>query len=278
MIIGIDIGSTTTKAVSLEKGRVARKIKTRAEDAITAATGAFGKMIIENNIRMSDIELIMITGAGSTGIEGELFGIRTEKIDEISAIGTGGMFLSGQDNIVIANIGTGTAIIEARKDRIIHLGGSGVGGGTILGLAKKLLSLSDFKDIMALAVSGNLDPVDLLLEDIMVMGLSFLNKKSTASNFGKMLDTARHEDIALGIINMVYEVIGMLAVFAARSRNIDRVIVTGSGSHNPLGQKVLGEITQMHFVSFEYPDDAEYTTAIGAGLCGAGCAASTGFA
>jgi type II pantothenate kinase len=178
------------------------------------------------------------------------------------------MFLSGQDNIIIVNVGTGTAIIEAQADKIIHLGGSGVGGGTILGLAKKLLSLSDFKDIMELAVSGNLDPVDLLLEDIMVTDFSFLGKKSTASNFGKMLDTARNEDIAMGIVNMVYQVIGMLAVFAAKSRNINKVIITGSGSHNPLGQKVLAEITRLHSISFEYPEGGEYTTAVGAGLCG----------
>jgi len=268
MIIGIDIGSTTTKAVSLEDGRVVKKISTRAEDAITSASGAFGKIILENGIRMADIKRIMITGAGATKIEGELFGIPTEKVNEITSIGIGGMYLSGQDNIIIANIGTGTAIIEAQKDRIIHLGGSGVGGGTILGLAKKLLSLSDFKDIMKLAGDGNLDPVDLLLGDIMVTDFSFLGKKSTASNFGKMLDTARNEDIALGIINMVFQVIGMISVFAARSRNIDKVIVTGSGSYNPLGQTILAGITHLHSIAFEYPKDAEYTTAVGAGLYG----------
>ena len=268
MIIGIDIGSTTTKAVAIEDGMVIKKIKTRAEDAITSATGALGKMIVEGGIKMPDINRIKITGVGATKIEGELFGIPTEKVSEITSIGIGGMFLSGQEHIIIVNIGTGTAIIEAQKDKIIHLGGSGVGGGTIRGLAKKLLSLSDLKDIMALAVSGSLEPVDLLLEDIMVADFSFLNKKSTASNFGKILDTAHHEDIALGIINMVYQVIGMLAVFAARSRNIDKVIVTGSGSHNPLGQDVLSGITGMHSIAFEYPEDGEYTTAIGAGLCG----------
>jgi type II pantothenate kinase len=269
MIIGIDIGSTTTKAVSLEDGKLTRKIKTQAQDAVTSATGAFGKMILENGIKMSNIKRIMITGAGATKIEGDLFGIPTEKVNEIKAIGTGGMFLSKQENIIIVNIGTGTAVIQAQRDKIIHLGGSGVGGGTILGLAKGLLSLSDIKDVMSLAVSGDLGPVDLLMEDIMLTDIGFLNRKSTASNFGKMLDTARNEDIALGIINMVFEVIGMLAVFAARSLNIDRVIVTGSGSHNPLGSKVLSEITRMHKISFEYPEDAEYTTAVGAGLCAA---------
>jgi type II pantothenate kinase len=271
MIIGIDIGSTTTKAVSAERAdggdvRVTRKIKTRAIDAVTSAAGAFGKMIVENNIKMNDIERIMITGAGSGKINDSLFGIPTEKVDEIAAIGIGGMFLAGKKNIIIANIGTGTAIIDAGTEKISHLGGSGVGGGTILGLAKKLLPTSDFNGIMELAGTGNLSQVDLLLEDIMETDISFLNKGSTASNFGKMLDSAKIGDIALGILNLVYQVIGMLSVFAAKSRNTDRVIVTGNGSDNPLGKQILAIITEMYQIHFEYPPDAAYTTAIGAAL------------
>ena len=65
---------------------------------------------------------------------------------------------------------------------------------------------------------------------------------------------------------MVYQVIGVISVFAARSRNLDQVIVTGSGSDNPIGMKVLTEITTMYGINFEYPAEAEYTTAIGAAL------------
>jgi type II pantothenate kinase len=282
VIIGIDIGSTTTKAVAIDEtapadgAKILHRIKTRAVDAVTSATGAFGKMIVEKGIKMADIRKIMITGAGSAKIHSalsggaDLFGISTGKADEFQSIGIGGMFLAGRENIIIANIGTGTAIIEARKEdgknRISHLGGSGVGGGTILGLAKKMLAMSDFNEIMALAAKGRLNQVDLLLEDIVDKDLSFLNRESTASNFGKMLDSAKSEDIAMALINMVYQVIGMISVFAAKSKNTDEVVVTGNGSNNPLGKKVLETITGMYQVNFEYPDGAEYTTAIGAGL------------
>jgi type II pantothenate kinase len=269
MIIGIDIGSTITKAVAVEtgtEGRTIRTIKTRAADAVTSATGAFGKMIVENDIKMADIKRIMITGAGASRLNNDLFGIATEKVDEIQAVGIGGMFLAGKDSIIITNIGTGTAIIDARRDRISHMGGTGVGGGTIQGLAKKLLPTTDFNGIMALAETGNLNQVDLLLEDIMETDISFLNKESTASNFGKMLDGAKDGDIALGILNMVYQVIGMMSVFAAKSRNTDRVIVTGNGSDNPIGKAILTAITGIYQVHFEYPRDAAYTTAIGAAL------------
>jgi type II pantothenate kinase len=272
VIIGIDIGSSTTKTVSVEGGKLARKIKTRAADAVTSATGALGKLLLENDIGISDIQGIAITGAGASRIKNDIFGIPTRRIDEIEAIGTGGIFLAetwggvkpGWNSIIIANVGTGTAIIEAGKDGITHLGGSGVGGGTIQGLAKKLLPTSDFNSILELAEKGDLDQVDLLLKDITETDISFLNRETTAANFGKMLGSAGSADMALGILNMVYQVIGMLSVFAARSKNLDRVIVTGNGSNNPIGKQVLKIITGMYGIRFEHPPDAEYTTAMGA--------------
>jgi type II pantothenate kinase len=266
MIIGIDIGATTTKAVSIENGALIRQVKLYASDAVTAATGAFGKIVLENGIAMDAITGIRLTGAGASKIKNDIFGIPTSRVDEIRAIGTGGMFLSGMENIIIAHIGTGTAIIEANRQGITHFGGSGIGGGTIIGLAKKLLPTAEIGGIVKLAQSGNLDRVDLLLEDIMDTDMSFLNKKTTVANFGKMSDNAVSADIALAIINLVYQVIGMLSVFAARAKNTGKVIVTGNGSDNKLGQKVLADITAMYGIEFIYPEHAEFTTAVGAGL------------
>jgi type II pantothenate kinase len=274
LTIGIDIGSTTTKVVTIEDGKVTRKVKTRAIDAITAATGAFGKIVLENGININSIKNIKITGAGASKIKDNIFGIPTSRVNEIEAIGVGGMFLSGLNNIIISNIGTGTAIIEAADNGIRHFGGSGVGGGTILGLAKKLLPIAEFNDILELAKTGKLNQVDLLLGDITDTSISFLSGENTASNFGKMLDTASHGDIALAIINMVYQVIGVMSVFAARASNSGakearQVVITGNGSKNAIGKKILDDISIMYGVNFIYPECAEYTTAIGAGLSGA---------
>ena len=266
LIIGIDIGATTTKAVSIKNEKLVQKVKIKASDSVTAATGALGKIVFENNIKIDDIKEIRITGVGSSKINNDIFGIQTRRVNEITAIGTGGMFLSGMKNIIIANIGTGTAIIDTNEKGIFHYGGSGVGGGTIIGLSKKLLPVSEFNDVIKLAQAGCADKVDLLLEDIMDKDLSFLHKKSTVANFGKMPDNAAAEDIAIAIINMVYQVIGMLSVFAAKSKNLKSVIVTGNGSGNKLGQKILDDFTKMYGIDFIYPDNAEFATAIGAGL------------
>jgi type II pantothenate kinase len=273
MVVGIDIGSTITKAVSIENGSVVRQIKTNAMDAVTSATGAFGKMLVENRIKLADIEKIRITGAGSSKIKDDIFGIPTEKVNEVTAIGVGGLFLAHKEAglppekpIIITNIGTGTLLIEASREKIVHLGGTGVGGGTILGLSKRLISLSSFNDIMDAAKDGNRKSVDLLLEDITATDISFLSRESTAANFGKMLDTAKNEDIALAILTLVFEVIGMLSIFAARGKQIDNVLVTGSGSDNPIGKSILDKVGSMYQIRFVYPSNAQYTTAIGAGL------------
>lgn len=266
MIVGIDIGSTTTKAVALQSQDVHYKIKTRAFDAITSATGILGKLTIESGIEIKDIEKIIITGAGASRIHKNIFNIPTEKTDEISAIGYGGMFLSKREKSIITNIGTGTAILEVRKGKIIHIGGTGVGGGTIIGLAKELLDTTSFSHILDLAGKGDLKKVDLVIEDIVESNISFLKMESTASNFGKMLDTAKKEDIAIGLINLVYQVVGMLSVFAAKGTNNSIVVVTGNGSNNPLGQKILMDISDIYKIEFVFPNDAEFATAIGAAL------------
>ncbi|HBZ35667.1 MAG TPA: pantothenate kinase [Rikenellaceae bacterium] len=266
VVIGIDIGSTTTKAVGVQDGVIVQTVKTRAFDAVTSATGAFGKMIMESKTRISDVEKIIVTGAGSLKINSEIFGIPTSKINEIEAIGIGGMFLSKSDNIIITNIGTGTSVIEATKEKITHLGGTGVGGGTIIGLAKELIKTQTFDNILNLADKGDLTQVDLLIEDISDLEISFLDRKATAANFGKMLDTARKEDIALAIINLVYQVIGVISIFAAKSRGHDNVLITGNGSKNRIGRKILEEVSRMYGTNFIFPVEAEFATAIGAAL------------
>jgi type II pantothenate kinase len=270
MVVGIDIGSTTTKAVAVEDAdgakKIVRMVKASADDPVSSSAGALGKLSLEAGIPLQSISAIMITGVGSSKLGDDIFGIPAKHIGEIQAVGRGGMFLAGRSGIIITNIGTGTAIIDADKGRITHVGGSGVGGGTIIGLGKRLLGLSGYEAILDCAKNGDLGKVDLLMGDIMETNLSFLASNDTASNFGKTLDSAGKEDIALGLFNMVYQVIGVMSMFAARAKGAESVVVTGRGSGNPIGRQVLEVITKLYGVKFEYPQDAEWTTAIGAAI------------
>ena len=59
------------------------------------------------------------------------------KVDEFHAIGKGGLFLTGLTRAIIVSMGTGTAFIIADQNGEKHIGGTGIGGGTLLGLPIK---------------------------------------------------------------------------------------------------------------------------------------------
>ncbi len=270
MIIGIDIGSTTTKIVGLKNGSCCGMLTVKALDPITSAAGALGRFLIENRIPVSNIERIALTGAGATKIDDNIFDIKTGKVDEMQAIGLGGSYLSQRPSCLIANIGTGTALVDVRTDgKVEHVGGTGVGGGTIIGLAKRLINVSDYERICALAAKGRLSEVDLLINDISETDISFIKKSMTASNFAKVSETAKAEDLALGIMNMVFQVIGMLTVFASRSLGYNSVVITGNVGRNDIAYGILNEIGDMYKTQYIFPENAQYATALGAALSAA---------
>ena len=83
IIIGIDIGGSTTKIVGFENNNLKIPTFVKANNPIASLFGAFGKFIYDNAIQLSDIEKIMITGVGSANVEQPLYGIPTFKVDEL---------------------------------------------------------------------------------------------------------------------------------------------------------------------------------------------------
>jgi type II pantothenate kinase len=109
-----------------------------------------------------------------------------------------------------------------------YLGGTGVGGGTLLGLSRKMIGVDTVEHLEKLCEDGDLGNIDLRIKDMSSDHGFQINDDITASNFGKLSDMATQNDIALGIANMVGETIAMLAVFAARSYNLTNVVLTGN--------------------------------------------------
>ena len=83
---------------------------------------------------------------------------------------------------------------------------------------------------------------------------------STASNFGKLSDIANKHDIARGIVNMVGETIGMLAVFAARNHGLDRVVLTGNLTTLAPIRAVFRSMEQLFGIRFIIPENAQYAS------------------
>jgi ribose/xylose/arabinose/galactoside ABC-type transport system permease subunit len=113
-------------------------------------------------------------------------------------------------------------------------------------------------------ITGN---IDLSIGDITQDILTGLPPDITASNFGKISDLASKSDTALGIINLVFQTIGMLSIFAARIHKINDIILTGNLVNVPKSHEIFKILSQLHGVNFHIPDKAEFATAAGAAIC-----------
>lgn len=267
IVIGIDVGGSTTKIVGFAGSRLIQPLYVRATDPLASLYGAFGKFTAQNDIKLDEISHVMVCGVGSAYLNAPVYGIPTTHVSEFDATGRGGLYLSGLDNAVIVSMGTGTAIVHADGSSRTYLGGTGVGGGTVIGIAKKMIGVSQIDDIVALASDGDVSRVDLRLCDITGKNIiPTLPPESTAANFGKVSDVASPSDIALGILNMVYESIAMLAVFAARGLGINSIVLTGNLAVLPQSKRIFSALSGMFNVDFIIPHNARFATVIGAAL------------
>ncbi len=276
-VIGIDVGGTTTKIVGFEKKDGALSLIepqfVRATDPVTSAYGAFGKFTLQNGFALSDIDCVMMTGAGSAAIDRPIFSVPCQSVTEFACIGRGGLYLSGLEEAIVVSMGTGTAIVHAKKEgngiHTEYLGGTGVGGGTLVGLTRKILGVDNIDHIEQLCEGGNLDNVDLRIKDISGQSTySGVNSELTAANFGKLSDIASKHDIAMGITNLVAETVGMMAIFAARNYNLRNIVLTGNLSCvAPIRDRLLA-LNDSFDVNFIIPESAQFATVIGAALHG----------
>lgn len=270
-IVGIDVGGSTTKIVGFEEdGKLIAPIHVKATDQITSIYGALGKFTTENSIALSDIDRIMVTGVGSTFVSSPIYGIPCFHVKEFPSIGKGGLFLSGLDEAIVVSMGTGTALVHAKKGcESEYLGGTGVGGGTLLGLSERILGMRNIDHIIELASGGDLSRIDLRVSDITKPDVHpGLAPDLTASNFGKLSDVATKSDLALGIINMIFETVAMMSVFAARSFKTRNVVLTGNMTNLSQATEIFERMNEMFDLKFIIPKNASFGTVIGAALCG----------
>ncbi len=277
VVIGIDVGGSTTKIVGFRNNKDKRELIqpqfVQANDPITSIYGAFGKFTDENSLSLSSIDKVMMTGVGSSYLKNGLYGLECINVPEFQSIGLGGLYLSGLNNALCVSMGTGTALVHAvAGKKMTYLGGTGVGGGTLMGLSRLLLNADEIPHITKMATNGNLKNIDLLISDMTAENsLSELNQDLTASNFGNLSDIASKDDIASGILNMVFEMVGMISVFGARSVGVKNIILTGNLTQLPYCRKKFVQFDGLYEkegLKFSIPELSNFATAIGTALCG----------
>ena len=266
--IGIDIGGSTTKIAGFtEEKKLLGTLQVKASDQITSLYGALGRFLREHGLSLADISKIVLTGVGASFIEEDIYAIPTVKAVELDAIARGGLALAGLDEALVVSIGTGTAFVRADKNSIRHIGGSGVGGGTLSGLASHFLHETDIFVLSSMAEKGDLRKVDLMMSDIFCGDIASLPPELPAANFGKVKNDASDCDVAAALFNLVYQTVGVLAIFALTNDTARDIVLTGSLACLPPAVKVFGVFEQMkelYGVHFIIPPNAAFATAIGA--------------
>lgn len=267
IVIGIDVGISTTKIVGIEeKGMVISPIRIKATDPITSLYGAFGKYLHDNKIKLDEIEHVMLTGVGAAYIDEHIYGLPTSKSEEFIADGLGAKYESKLDRMIVVSMGTGTSLVKCDGENIKHIGGIGIGGGTLAGLSRIMLKTDDIKQITNLAKDGDVSKINLLIKDISAKPLPGLPMSAVASLFSNAKTNASREDIAKGLIWMVLQCIGSATILSSLESGIKDFVLIGNLSLLPLCREVYPAMEKVYGVRFHVPKYSEFCTAIGAAL------------
>ncbi len=266
-MIGVDFGSTYTDAVFFKKGKL---------KAYTVPSRDFSLQFLER-LLAREKKGLALTG-GIAAVEKKSPGLRklerqtqVIRFKEIDAIAQGARHLTHHrfKKMLVVNVGTGSPLVWVDGSKARHLLGTGIGGGTLAGLGKLLLN-ADVEALEAMASRGK-PALDLTVYDIAGGPVGIVPADATASNFAKAANvfpsTARREDVAYSIINLVSESIGTLAVSTARSVGAKEIVFTGRVvARNRRVRQRLAAVMRLFGkgIRMTVPQNAEYATAIGA--------------
>ena len=267
-VIGIDVGGSTTKIVGIENGtHIKSPMNITANDPITSLFGAFGKYLYDNNIAFEEVEHVMLTGVGASGVTTPIYGLPTTHVDEFRADGLGARFVSGLQQLIVVSMGTGTTLVRVDGDDIAHIGGISMGGGTLQGLSHLLLKDNHIQDVIEMAQHGDITRINLQIKDISKGDIEGLPMHATASLFGKVMNSNPNDnDIAKGLICMVLETIGSCAVLSQVNGGFKDYVLIGNLTLLPECQIIFPMMESLYDVRFHIPEHARYCTALGAAL------------
>jgi type II pantothenate kinase len=187
-------------------------------------------------------------------------------IPEIESIGLGGAALADCETCLVISMGTGSAMVYVDQGAAKHVGGTGVGGGTIKGLATLICGTDNVHRVEELALKGSATGMNMTIGDLGLGDLSFLSADATVSNFAGIKSDSM-EDKAAGILSLVAETIGIIASLCALHAGcVDNIVAVGKVSTNRHIRETLERVGVLYQTRFLFPEHAGCATAYGAAL------------
>jgi type II pantothenate kinase len=222
-----------------------------------------------------------VTGSRHGELPDVLDALAVRKAPETAVLACGALALAGQaltTDALVVSAGSGTAVVHTRQGAAWHVGGSAVGGGTVMGLARLLLGTGEPEEVAALAQAGRADRVDLSVGEAIGGPIGMLPASATAVNFGKVAlaradagadaDAApERADVAAALLRLVAQVIGVVACNAALRAGTDTVLYVGHVTDFAPVRAVLREMAALYGLPEPIvPPRAGWATAVGAAL------------
>jgi len=230
----IDFGGTVTDLVLRRPGQsdVLLALPTALPEPAVADQLIDRLFAVAGAVRSAELGLIAVTGGRSWQLPDSLGAARLVKVDEPMATAVGGLLEDAPIPAIVVSLGTGTGIVLADPPSAPQrLVGSGIGGGTLLGLAKLLLGTTDVARIGALARRGQVGHCDLTVGDILGGGIGPVPADATAAHFARVARPGAAapspEDIAAALTNLVGQSALRLAFEAARVHQARSIVLLG---------------------------------------------------
>ncbi|MDZ5473030.1 type II pantothenate kinase [Bacillus sp. 31A1R] len=257
--IGIDAGGSLIKLCYEQKGKLHFKKYdyTQVESAIE-----WLKFLAPHS-------QVRLTG-GKAGVIQQTFLPEARIIPEFTATCEGAQFLNKQSTLpikgpfLLVNIGTGTSWFLINGDHYERVLGSGMGGGTFVGLGNVISNERDFFKLNQLSSLGNKNNVDLLVKDIYHPLEPPINGDLTASNFGKVADIKPEDGIA-ALSNLMAETLILLTMQTAKLHKVNEIVYIGNTLiGNSLLKTTLESYTTALGFSAYFLENGEFSGAVGA--------------
>lgn len=269
-ILAFDFGASNTDVAAVVGGKLRvwseRRRGMPSVEGIDALLGTVG-------LQRDAFELMAVTGGHHQILPASIDDLEIVKVGELVAIGRGGQALAAgsskvtDEPLLIISAGSGTAMVAAHGDQYQHVTGTGVGGGTLLGLGRLLLQTNDPEEIDTLAKIGDPNGADLAIGDLVTGPIGSLPADATAVNFGRvarMDGQPSREDLAAALVNMIGQVIATLATNAARAVQVERGVVTGHLTDMESTRLTMAAVGRFFGLPLETCREAGYATVIGA--------------
>ena len=178
-----------------------------------------------------------LTGGGASRLS-RLIDSDTAEVGEFEAWADGARSMLHEEGqapprFLLVSVGTGTSALLVEDDAVRRVGGTALGGGTILGLGRELAGTGRFEDLCALASAGDRKRVDLLIADVYPEGGFMLPAEVNAASFARIArladgESARPDDLVQSLMGLVGENVALICCGLAAANHVTPIVFGGT--------------------------------------------------